>query len=723
MSDIFISYSSEDKSRVKSLAQALEKKGWSVWWDQRIPIGRSYDEVIEEALDASKAVVVVWTQASVKSQWVKNEAREGLRRRVLFPVMLLEAVRIPLEFRDVQAAHLIDWQPEQDHPGFNHFVDDIARLIGIPMSSPIQPPPIPQNQEGSSSPTGPTVETSPLSRTISEVDPVRAVVVSGNNNLSALTLSPGTLDPAFAASTTDYIVNVASNVTSMNISATKDDPDSVLSGVVTVGQGPATGQAAIQLNGPGTATLAVITVTAPNGNSKTYRITVNRAAPSGNNNLLALTVSLGAMSPAFNANTLNYTVDVAGTVTSVAITPKLQDNTAKMTMNGQVTESGQARTIALSGPGSNTLLTIAVTAPNGAQKTYTVNISRAALGGNNNLQSLTLSPGTLSPSFSASRSAYTVNVDSNVTSATVTPTLQDANSNMTINGDGINSGQTRSLSLDAPGSCTEIKILVTAPNGSSKTYLITVRRAALPREAEVEPEPEQLEPRQFTTSAGAVNLASPRESFRSQGETEFSGVSQESAHISQERPIESTRSASSTEFLSYLLPIGIGLLAALGAVAYLVIVRPDKAPYQPLPQSQRTTSELITPPLAPESIKQLSATMTQEQPIVKQDATAGETEAIKPRPGGPAKKITGKDGAPMMLDLEATDLSWVVIQIDNGIPIESLMRAGEKSHWEGQDMFVLTLGNAGGVKAKLDGKLQKPFGPMGKVARDIILRR
>jgi hypothetical protein len=93
MSDIFISYASEDKGRVQALARALERKGWSVWWDRRIPIGRSFDEVIEEALDASKAVVVVWTQASVKSQWVKNEAREGLRRRVLFPVMLIEEVK------------------------------------------------------------------------------------------------------------------------------------------------------------------------------------------------------------------------------------------------------------------------------------------------------------------------------------------------------------------------------------------------------------------------------------------------------------------------------------------------------------------------------------------------------------------------------------------------------------------------------------------------------
>lgn len=75
------------------------------------------------------------------------------------------------------------------------------------------------------------------------------------------------------------------------------------------------------------------------------------------------------------------------------------------------------------------------------------------------------------------------------------------------------------------------------------------------------------------------------------------------------------------------------------------------------------------------------------------------------------------------LDLEATELSWVVVQIDNGSPQESLLRPGEKGHWTGQDQFILTLGNAGGVKAELNGKPQKPFGPSGKVARDIVLKR
>jgi hypothetical protein len=462
MSDIFISYASEDKGRVQALARTLEQKGWSVWWDRRIPIGRSYAEVIEEALDISKAVVVVWTNASVKSQWVKNEALEGLKRQTLFPV-ILEEVKIPLEFRHVQGARLMDWQPDKEHAGFDQFIDDLAGVIGAPVT---------QSQGTPASSANPTPEL----ETRSPHGAVQAVFISGNNNLSALTLLPGTLVPSFAASTTDYTVNVASDVTSVNVSATKADSNAVLSGNVTVGSGTATGRATLPLNGPGTATLASFTVTAPNGSSKIYCITVKRAAPSGNNNLAILSVSAGSMSPPFSANSLNYAVNVGSNVTNVTVSATKADPNAVISGDvsaGAGVVTGQA-TIQLSGPGTTTGVTIWVTAPGGSQRTYTLNVCRATLGGNNNLQSLSVSPGTLSPSFSASRTAYTVNVGDNVTSVTVTPTLQDDNSSVTINGQGTNKRQSRSVVLSGPGPNTVINIVVTAPNGAQKTYAVEI---------------------------------------------------------------------------------------------------------------------------------------------------------------------------------------------------------------------------------------------------------
>ncbi len=64
MVDIFMSYASADPDRVADLADSPEAHGWSVWWDRQIPPGRTFDEVIEEAIDEARAVVCVWTDAS-----------------------------------------------------------------------------------------------------------------------------------------------------------------------------------------------------------------------------------------------------------------------------------------------------------------------------------------------------------------------------------------------------------------------------------------------------------------------------------------------------------------------------------------------------------------------------------------------------------------------------------------------------------------------------------
>ena len=101
MSDIFISYSSQDRNRILPLVEVLEQQGWSVWWDRKIPIGKTWDQVIEEAIDAAKCVVVVWSETSVSREWVKIEASEAHRRKILVPVMI-DDVRIPLAF-SVQA--------------------------------------------------------------------------------------------------------------------------------------------------------------------------------------------------------------------------------------------------------------------------------------------------------------------------------------------------------------------------------------------------------------------------------------------------------------------------------------------------------------------------------------------------------------------------------------------------------------------------------------------
>src|SRR5690606_41302321 len=61
---------------------------FTVWWDRTIPPGRVFDEVIQEAIEAARCMVVLWSGQSVKSNWVKTEAAEGAARHRLVPVLV-----------------------------------------------------------------------------------------------------------------------------------------------------------------------------------------------------------------------------------------------------------------------------------------------------------------------------------------------------------------------------------------------------------------------------------------------------------------------------------------------------------------------------------------------------------------------------------------------------------------------------------------------------------
>lgn len=129
MTDVFISYKKEDVARVEPIARALANAGYEVWWDHRIPPGRTYREVIGAALQDAKCVIVVWSSLSANAQWVLDEADEGKKRNVLLP-LLIDDVEIPYGFRQIEAARLVGWSGDTSDHEWQGVLSAIQHYVG-----------------------------------------------------------------------------------------------------------------------------------------------------------------------------------------------------------------------------------------------------------------------------------------------------------------------------------------------------------------------------------------------------------------------------------------------------------------------------------------------------------------------------------------------------------------------------------------------------------------
>jgi hypothetical protein len=129
MTDIFISYSREDQEWVTRLAQTLEREGYSVWWDisDLLP-GDDFQQAIPEVLEQVACVVVVWSQHSVNSQWVRSEAGRANGRKVLIPVRMESTAKILSPFDVLHSEDLSAWDGATDNPAFQKLLRAIAKF-------------------------------------------------------------------------------------------------------------------------------------------------------------------------------------------------------------------------------------------------------------------------------------------------------------------------------------------------------------------------------------------------------------------------------------------------------------------------------------------------------------------------------------------------------------------------------------------------------------------
>ena len=289
-----------------------------------------------------------------------------------------------------------------------------------------------------------------------------AAWISSNADLSALSVGTGSLGAAFKADTVAYSVDTEASLNSIEITAETADPNAL----ITIGGQTEQSGVPVYISLDNGENLIPIVITAQDGvTQKAYIISVNGTV--SNADLSRLSLSPDVLS--FDAATTDYYVTVGSDVTSIDLTASADDSKAVMLLDGAILSQDGTESIPLS-VGDNTAQ-LMVIAQDATTKIYTVTINRGTSDAT--LSGLSLSAGTLSPSFNRTTYAYTATVANDVTSLTASPTAFDNAATVTVN------GQDAATPVNLSVGSNTITIEVTGRDGvTTKTYTVTVTRQA-----------------------------------------------------------------------------------------------------------------------------------------------------------------------------------------------------------------------------------------------------
>jgi hypothetical protein len=125
MSDIFLSYATEDWAASVKLAAFFKEQSWTVSWHTYIP-GRVYAPDVVEQLERAKVVVVLWSRSTSKS--ALRDVLKRAEQLLLIPV-LLDEVRLPPDLGFLRSFNLSDWDGSALHAGLMSLLRHIGALI------------------------------------------------------------------------------------------------------------------------------------------------------------------------------------------------------------------------------------------------------------------------------------------------------------------------------------------------------------------------------------------------------------------------------------------------------------------------------------------------------------------------------------------------------------------------------------------------------------------
>ncbi len=128
MVDVFISYKREDRPAAEALANRLAGRGYRPWWDVELMSGDMFVTEIYAMLKQARIVVVLWSEAGLRSRFVVGEALAALNQDKYVGGLLDPELDLPPPFNVVHAVNVSRWSDEAG--GLDELLEDLAERLG-----------------------------------------------------------------------------------------------------------------------------------------------------------------------------------------------------------------------------------------------------------------------------------------------------------------------------------------------------------------------------------------------------------------------------------------------------------------------------------------------------------------------------------------------------------------------------------------------------------------
>ena len=109
------------------LRLALRAEDIDVWWDDDLYASQKWEETIDKSLTEASAIIVLWSETSIASDWVRYEASAAKSRGTLVPAKVSRC-DIPTPFLSVQTVDLLHWDGHEEARPFQQIVKSIRNL-------------------------------------------------------------------------------------------------------------------------------------------------------------------------------------------------------------------------------------------------------------------------------------------------------------------------------------------------------------------------------------------------------------------------------------------------------------------------------------------------------------------------------------------------------------------------------------------------------------------